>query len=328
MPKVSVIVPNYNHAPYLEKRLQSILDQTYQDFEIIFLDDASKDNSLEIFSKFSDDSRICSIINKSNSGSPFKQWNKGLEKARGEYIWIAESDDYAAPIFLETLVAFLDSNPQVGLAYCQSYIVDEKSNILKTNHWRTDELSRTRWQDDFINNGIDECKEYLCTKNTIPNASAVLFRKNLLNKVGITEQEMSLCGDWMTWIKVLFKSNIAYSSQILNYYRNHCSSARKKCDQLQLLVEYTTINSMLQNQLGLSPKIIQARQRIIQKLIDLICNPTRDITISKKMKSYLFLRKLKSNIELVIIKKIIINYCSFYLSRIKNKLRYLVYRKN
>ena len=89
MPKVSVIIPNYNHAQFLEQRIQSVLDQTYQDFEIIYLDDASTDNSNEVFAKFANNSRIRAIYNQTNSGSPFKQWNKGIRLAQGEYVWIA-----------------------------------------------------------------------------------------------------------------------------------------------------------------------------------------------------------------------------------------------
>lgn len=91
---VSVIVPNYNHAQYLDIRLKSILAQTYTDFEIIILDDNSIDNSKEIIKRYEKDVHISHIIcNKTNSGSPFIQWNRGFQYAKGDLIWIAESDD-------------------------------------------------------------------------------------------------------------------------------------------------------------------------------------------------------------------------------------------
>ena len=95
MPKVTVIIPNYNHAKFLPRRIESVLNQTFQDFEVVFLDDSSTDNSLEIFNNYSTDKRIRLIQNNVNSGSPFKQWIKGLRESKGEYIWIAESDDFA-----------------------------------------------------------------------------------------------------------------------------------------------------------------------------------------------------------------------------------------
>ena len=101
-PLVSIIVPNFNHAAFLAQRLESIYNQTFSSFEVILLDDASTDNSIEILNLYKNHPKTAHfIINTINSGSPFKQWQKGVELAKGELIWIAESDDYAAINFLE-----------------------------------------------------------------------------------------------------------------------------------------------------------------------------------------------------------------------------------
>src|ERR1041384_7243968 len=100
MPAVSVIIPNYNHARYLRRRVESVLGQTYQDFEVILLDDGSTDDSRGIIASYEGDARVTIAMNAANSGSVFKQWNKGVQMARGRYVWIAESDDYAGPGFL------------------------------------------------------------------------------------------------------------------------------------------------------------------------------------------------------------------------------------
>ncbi len=108
MPKVSVIVPNYNHESFLQQRIDSILNQTYQDFELILLDDASSDASISIIENYRYEEKVSEIVlNTVNSGSPFKQWIKGIKLAKGEFIWIAESDDFAEPTFLETTVAMM-----------------------------------------------------------------------------------------------------------------------------------------------------------------------------------------------------------------------------
>ena len=84
-PLVSVIIPNYNHARYLDERIQSVLNQTYQNFEVIILDDKSTDNSVEVINQYKDDLHVsCIIVNEENSGSTFKQWHKGFELAKGE----------------------------------------------------------------------------------------------------------------------------------------------------------------------------------------------------------------------------------------------------
>ena len=130
MPKVTAVTPNYNHARYLRERIDSILAQTYQDLELIILDDASTDNSREIFQGYRSNPKVRVIVNEQNSGNTFKQWNFGLSQANGEYIWFAESDDYADSALLETLVDRLDRHPKAGLAVCQSWTIDEDSNRL------------------------------------------------------------------------------------------------------------------------------------------------------------------------------------------------------
>ena len=118
MPSVSVILPNYNYARYLPQRIESILNQTFSDFELIILDDASIDNSKEVIESYND-SRISVYYNKVNSGNPFVQWNKGVQIAKGKYIWIAEADDYCELNILEKLVEILEANKNVGIAYSQ-----------------------------------------------------------------------------------------------------------------------------------------------------------------------------------------------------------------
>lgn len=97
---VSIIIPNYNHAAFLQQRLNSVFQQTYQNFEVILLDDASTDASVAILNEYKDHPKVSHlVINERNSGSPFKQWQKGIALAKGEYVWIAESDDINAMNF-------------------------------------------------------------------------------------------------------------------------------------------------------------------------------------------------------------------------------------
>ena len=104
-PLVSVIIPNYNHAQFLKERIDSVLRQWFKDFEIIILDDCSSDNSKAVIEEFKGEDKIVHVeFNEKNSGSPFKQWVKGIELAKGDLIWIAESDDLADSQFLEKIV--------------------------------------------------------------------------------------------------------------------------------------------------------------------------------------------------------------------------------
>lgn len=237
MPKVSIIVPNYNHEKFLPKRFQSIFCQTFTDFEVIGLDDSSTDGSRNVLEKIRQENNIQLILNSKNSGSPFKQWNKGVRQATGDYIWIAESDDFADCRFLERLVAILEENQNVGLAYCQSWFVDESDQPQYINYQWTSDLDPKRWENDFINNGNDELRRYLIFKNTIPNASAVLIRRSVYESIGGAPENLSYCGDWYFWVKILLISDIAYVSEPLNYFRvAHEKSVRKYAQNSEIRI--------------------------------------------------------------------------------------------
>src|SRR5580692_901090 len=169
-PTVSVIVPNYNHAQFLSQRLESILAQTYTDYELIVLDDASSDGSREVIEDYAKRYPMRVVFNEKNSGNPFKQWKKGAGLAAGKYLWIAESDDYADSRFLGIMVGRLDANPAAGIICCDSYIVDEFGNKQERSHEWNRGLDAARWQKDFVAEGKEECVGFLSQRNTIPNA--------------------------------------------------------------------------------------------------------------------------------------------------------------
>jgi glycosyltransferase involved in cell wall biosynthesis len=236
-PHVSVIIPNYNHARYLPQRLETVLQQSFQDMEIIILDDASTDGSPDLLQRYASDKRVQLHMNTQNSGSPFIQWNRGIRHARGDYIWIAESDDYSDPQFLAEMIAVLDMNPDVGLAYCQSIRVDETGKELLLTESKNSWLHPTRWQHSFINDGRDECARYLVMTNTIPNASAVLFRRESYWHAGGAPETFRQCGDWMTWVNILLQSKVAYVARPLNFYRLHDQTVRRTSSQAHILWE-------------------------------------------------------------------------------------------
>lgn len=222
---VSVIVPNYNHSRYLKQRIDTILEQSYQNFEVIILDDCSIDDSRNIIEEYRNNNKISEIIyNKINSGSTFKQWNKGIGLAKGELIWIAESDDFAEPDLLKNLTLEFDADPELGIAYCQSNRVNDKNEV--TGNWQfwTEDLDSALFKTRFKLPGKDYISRFLIYRNTIPNASAVLFKKKIYKVAGGADETILKCSDWFTWIKILLFSNIAYVPQLLNNFRYHDNS--------------------------------------------------------------------------------------------------------
>jgi glycosyltransferase involved in cell wall biosynthesis len=225
-PVVSVIVPNYTHARFLPQRLESVLGQTFSNFEVLFFDDASTDESRDVFARYSSDSRMRSWFNSTNSGSTFRQWNRASVEARGRYLWFAESDDYADPELLRVLVDRLERESSVGLAYCQSLEVDEEGTLGRNFTEYTADLDPARWNQDFTSRGTDEIARFMFVKNTIPNASAVLIRRSAWDRVGGADETMRLCGDWLLWVRILAESDLAFAAAPLNYFRHHSSSVR------------------------------------------------------------------------------------------------------
>src|SRR5260221_4901075 len=218
MPVVSTIVPNYNHARFLPQRLDSILAQTFKDYELIVLDDASTDNSREVLERYARQAAIQLVFNGANSGSTFIQWRKVVELARGEYLWIAESDDCADPRLLETLAGELQRNPKVGLACCQSYRVDDTGQIDGSCEEWNHALDRQRWSKNYINAGRNEVAQFMVIHNSIPNASAVLVRRELFQRAIRGAETRRLSGDWWTWVRMLLEADIAFVAEPLNYF--------------------------------------------------------------------------------------------------------------
>ena len=229
-PLVSVILPSYNHARYLPRRIGSILNQTYANIEVLILDDCSPDNSREVIQAYAaQDARIIMLFNEQNSGSTFKQWEKGLKQAKGKYIWIAESDDFAELTFLSELVPLLEADETVVLAYSNSTIVDEHDHPNGTTaDWKNEHYQTQRWAENHVADGKQEIEQYLQFGCTINNASAVLFRRSSIDQAGGVDSSFRYAGDWMTYLKVSLLGRLAYKGACLSNYREHSTNASKK----------------------------------------------------------------------------------------------------
>ena len=230
VPKVSVIVPNYNHSRYLGQRIESILKQTFADFEVIILDDFSQDDSKDVIIGYAaKDSRIKYIFNERNSGSVFKQWRLGLSQAKGKYIWIAESDDFAEQTFLEKLIAIVDQDSAITFAYSNSWVVDEVNTIHGTTaDWKQQYFADGHWDKAYVIDGKRELQHYLSVACTVNNASSVLFRRSSMEAVSGVDSSFRYTGDWLLYIKLSLKGRIAYTPECLSNYREHSANASKK----------------------------------------------------------------------------------------------------
>jgi glycosyltransferase involved in cell wall biosynthesis len=233
-PKISVIIPSYNYAHYLEKRLSSICTQTFQDFEIIIEDDCSTDNTLEVLSRFKTSHPVKVVTHEENSGV-FSMWREGLEKASGSIIWIAEENDLCEPTFLERLIPNFDDT-RINLAYCQSSVIDENGSVGGDYSLRFPELSESKWSTAYTQDADRELRDGLAIKNFILNASGVLFRRPNISSVGAELAEFRLAGDWFLYLSVLQGGRVAYLPDCLNYHRRHSQSVIGRAADSNLLI--------------------------------------------------------------------------------------------
>jgi glycosyltransferase involved in cell wall biosynthesis len=236
LPKVSVIVPNYNHAPFLRRRLESIYRQTYKNIEVLLLDDCSTDQSrevlLEYVNRYSENTTV--LFNEKNSGGVFRQWAKGIKAASGNLIWIAESDDYCDENFLEKLVRCFDDEA-VMLAYSRTEFVRADESVMPNKFWgHVYHLTcREKWKHSYVNTAHKEVSEALGIINTIPNASGVLARRPVDMPLLENEAWLSLrvVGDWVFYLHLMRGGKMAYTAETTNYFRRHENSViAKTCD--------------------------------------------------------------------------------------------------
>ncbi|CAN7660029.1 glycosyltransferase [Rhizobium sp. LjRoot258] len=227
-PRVSIIVPNFNHAGYLRKRLESIYSQTYSNLEVILLDDCSNDESVAILKDYATrypDKTICHF-NEINSGGVFNQWKKGLELATGELVWIAESDDYCSDNFLEELVRCFQ-NKAVKLAFAQTeFVRGNPPEKVWTSKEYLQDLGEGAWSRPFIRSAHSMVKFGWAVKNIVPNVSGAVFRHP--GKLPLFEDpqwlSLRLCGDWIFYLSIVRGGLVAYNPRAINYYRQHASN--------------------------------------------------------------------------------------------------------
>ena len=150
--------------------------------------------------------------------------------AQGRYVWLAESDDAAEPQLLETLVDALERDHSLSLACCQSRIIDANDQPGSLS------MPPGRWSEDYKNGGMDEIRSQMIFGSRIPNASAVVFRRDTYSQIGGADETMRLCGDWLLWLRMLSRGGIAFSAKPLNLFREHGSSVRSRTMKSEIFV--------------------------------------------------------------------------------------------
>lgn len=217
-PKVTFIVPCYKLAHLLPDCVNSILAQTFNDFEILIMDDASPDNTPEVAASFND-SRVIHVRNNPNLGH-LRNYNKGIGMSRGKYVWLISADDYLRkPYVLERYVKLLDENPNVGYVFCPGVKVrgGREANALGYSfHGDQDAIFDGR---KFLSKFVRE--------NTIVAASGFV-RKECYDKISVFPLDMPWGGDWYLWAIFAFSYDVGYLAEPMVCYREHEMSMTTK----------------------------------------------------------------------------------------------------
>ncbi|MEN8133753.1 MAG: glycoside hydrolase family 99-like domain-containing protein, partial [Pseudomonadota bacterium] len=268
-PRLSVIVPNYNHARFLERRLRSIIHQSHKPDEIIFLDDVSSDDSIAIARNILGKSSIKFTIlkNEINSGNVFKQWLKGIEHATGDLIWIAESDDSAVLDFLANILPRFDRE-DVLLAYGEiSYINPDDTPHPDLGHYydEVEGLNGLSWKHSHVVSAYRAFTGACAVKNIIPNVSGAVFRKPHLSGEEIERlTSYTFAGDWYFYALVARGGAIAFCKEARSYFRlNRSSTSRQAFFSAKHVREHQMILQDLHGMYGIGEAAIRDHVRAL-----------------------------------------------------------------
>jgi glycosyltransferase involved in cell wall biosynthesis len=236
---VSVVVASYNHAEYLEQRIKSLINQTYQNIEILVIDDCSTDNSINVLQKYKSHPRVKLIINKENKGW-VKVSNQGIDIASGEFVILANCDDDCDATMLQRLVDSLQKYPSAGIAFCRSTLIDEHGKNIGEDFSFREIAFQKRCCNDTLLTG-KEMSGYLLHSCVIPNLSGALFRKQNLIDLGYLPLNYKVCGDWELYFRISEKYDFAFISEPLNKFRQHPYSICKSTKDRIIVEEYLSL---------------------------------------------------------------------------------------
>lgn len=249
--QASLVVASYNHANFLSRRMDSLIGQTYEDVDILVIDDKSPDTSVEILRRYESHSRVRLVLREENGG-----WvavsNQGVDMSCGEYVLFANCDDDCDPRMVERLVDALQRHPTAGIAFCRSWMVDELDRVLGDDFSIRESKFRKRCSQDTLLSG-PESSRLLLHSCIIPNLSAAMFRRECFEKVGKLSAAYRVCCDWDLFFRVAAEYDIAYVSEPLNRFRQHKQTIRSVTKEKVVYEEYFRLLLGEIRRLDLSP---------------------------------------------------------------------------
>lgn len=211
-PTATVVIPCYNYGHYLPQAVASALDQTGVDVEVIIVDDASPDGSVEVARRLAAQDPRVRVIEHATNARHIRTYNDGLREARGDYVALLSADDALAPDAITRAAAVMEANPQVGLVYGPFRIFDEKipaDPVTEPSGWVV--WPGRSWARRLCEAGV----------NVIRSPEAIV-RGSVLREVGLYDPAHPHAGDLQMWLRVAAVADVAYLPDTIQaYYREH-----------------------------------------------------------------------------------------------------------
>lgn len=241
-PLVSVVIASYNYGDLIENRIDSFLNQTYENIEIVVLDDCSTDNSRQVIEKFRSNNRVRIFYNNENLGW-IKNSNLGISVSKGEYVLFGNCDDIASRDLIENLVGPLNRDKIVGVTFCESELIDYLGNQIGSDRDSRDKKFIYSTQSDCRIERM-EMASFLSHSCVIPNLSAALFRREAIELAEGFSTRYSICSDWNLFIELSLAWDFFYIRKPMNKFRQHEKNVRNSIKKsilssqiIELLVE-------------------------------------------------------------------------------------------
>lgn len=240
LPKVTALVPSYNHGRYIRERIESILNQTYNNIELIVIDDRSEDDSDKIISELQAKHGFLYLRNERNSGTPFAAWERICKLATGDYIWVCESDDVAEPALVAKAVESLMTEADAVMFYSSSLIINETGDTIgHTDNYFHDIWKQTRWDNDFIADGLSELLQFQMRGQILPNMSSALFTAKAFRSAYTPFlKRLRLTGDWLFVGDVLKQGKVVFNHTTLSRFRKHEVTSRVRVKSARSQAEF------------------------------------------------------------------------------------------
>ena len=216
MPKVSVIIPTYNGEKYIREAIDSVLAQSYEDFEIVVVDDGSADNTKEVLDKY--EAQIKYIYQENQGRSAAR--NRGVKESTGEYIAFLDADDLWEVDKLMLQMAYFEKNSNLGLIYSDALSVRDREVLVPS-------LFRERRP------YAGRCFDKLLYENFIPTQT-VIVKKMVFEAVGGFDESIEVSEDYDLWLKILKKYEISYIDKVLARYRLHNNNVSQDIEKMSL----------------------------------------------------------------------------------------------